>query len=336
MTEPSRFSAGAVDLAAVKQRAEAKAAAAKNAGPHGAGLAPYLEVSQQNLEAEVAVRSQQVPVVMLIGARSLEESETMRTQLEQSAVEGNLSFIFAYLDAEAQPQLAGAMAQAVGAQAVPVLIAWAAGQPVAVLPGVQPAEQVAVWLGQVVAQVGPQLQGLPEGTRMADMSAADVNGGGMNGGGMNAGAEAGAGGGNMQFAAANEALERGDFDAAITEFNAILDQDPKNAEAKAMRLHAEMLKRKSARPASADPLADALAASEADPANLDAAVAAADELLMIGQLPAAFDLLVRVMQRTVGKDKLAAKDALLAYFDGFDAAAPEIITARQKMASALY
>ncbi|WP_018023673.1 tetratricopeptide repeat protein [Corynebacterium ulceribovis] len=340
MTEPSRFAAGAVDLAAVKQRAEAKAAAAKNAGPRGAGLAPYLEISQQNLEAEVAIRSQQVPVVMLLGAPSLPESETMRSQLEQLASESNLAFIFGYLNAETQQQLAAAMAQAVGAQSVPLLIAWAAGQPVAVLPGVQPAEQISVWVGQVISQVGPQLQGLPEGTRMAapgTQSAGDDAGMAGGAGGVGAGGVGGAGAGaNQQFAVADEALANGDYDTAIAEYNAVLEQDPKNDGAKAMRLHAQILQRQAARPESADPLADAVAASEAAPGNLDAAIAAADELILIGQLPAAFDVVVRVMQHTSGKEKIAAKDALLAYFDGFDAAAPEIVAARQKMASALY
>ncbi|MFD6101206.1 tetratricopeptide repeat protein, partial [Nocardia salmonicida] len=79
-----------------------------------------------------------------------------------------------------------------------------------------------------------------------------------------------------------------------------------------------------------------VATADADPANLDAALDAAD-IEMFEQRPeAAFDRIIAIVKRTAGDDRTRARTRLLELFELFDPAEPFVIAARRKLAAALY
>ena len=90
-----------------------------------------------------------------------------------------------------------------------------------------------------------------------------------------------------RFAAADAALERGDFAAAEAEFDQLLQANPADAEAKAGKAQAGLLARASA----LDPQAVLTAAAAADATVADQ-LAAADLELATGRVEEAFDRLI--------------------------------------------
>ncbi|MDU0478434.1 tetratricopeptide repeat protein [Staphylococcus chromogenes] len=289
----SKFVPGAIDLAEVKARAEAKAAATASGG---AEIPTAITVTQENIETEVVGRSMQVPVIVLIGTARSEDSEALRVNLTNLAAQANRAWIFAYLDADTTPHLA----QALGVTGLPTVLALADGRPLADFQGNQPVEALQQWTVAVVKAVAGKLAGLPAGD---DAPAEDP-----------------------RFAPATEALNKGDFDAAIAVYESILAQEPANKEAKAARDNARLL----GRLAGADRTVDAVAASDAAPGDVSLAFAAADALIARAEVDAAFDRLIALWPNN------EVRDRLLELFSVFEPGDPRVKLARTKMASKLF
>lgn len=307
MTTPHRFVSGAIDLGEVKARAEARQKAHEQ-GPTAGGIASSIDVTMENLENEVLRRSTQVPVIVLVGTPRSPDSEQLKADFTALAANAGLKFIFAYVNADTDADVA----QVFGIQGLPTVIAIAAGRPLADFQGGQPAEALAEWVGQVVQAVGPQLEGLPaDATTPADTAAEPED---------------------PRFDAATDALNRGAFEEAIAVYDAILEEEPHNLDAKQARDTAKLLGRLS----TVAPGEDVIAAADADPASLEKAFAAADAAVVNGQPEAAFDRLIALLMRTAGADKGAVKDRLLELFGMFEATDPRVLTARGQMASALF
>ncbi|APB01200.1 tetratricopeptide repeat protein [Nocardia seriolae] len=282
---------GAVDLSALKQPV---AAAGDVPGDHA--------VTEANFEERVLRRSTQVPVVVVLYSQRSPGSIELVKLLEKLVVPGG-DWDLATVEAEANMRIA----QAFGVQGIPTVVAVAAGQPLADFTGNQPEEQVTGWIAAVVDAVRGKLPGVGAGAEAEPEVPEDP-----------------------RFVAAEEALERGDFEAAIAGYQDILTAEPNNAEAKAALRQVQFLSRVQ----ELDP--DALAKSDADPADLDAAIAAAD-LEMFNQNPeAAFDRLIAQVKRTAGDDRTRARTHLLELFELFDPADPIVVAARRKLAAALY
>ena len=81
---------------------------------------------------------------------------------------------------------------------------------------------------------------------------------------------------------------------------------------------------------------DAPAVADAAPADVEAAFAAADVEILQQNVEAAFDRLIALIKRTAGDERTAARTRLIELFDLFDAADPEVLAARRKLANALY
>lgn len=157
MTAPDRFMYGAVDLSQVTASAEAR--------DTPAGQIPALtEVTAANLESAVLRRSTQVPVVVLVGTARSPESERLKADLEALATESRRGFLVGYVDADRAREVA----QVFGVQALPTVVAVAAGRPVTSFEGGQPLEALRQWTDALVAQVGGQLAGLGEEPEDAD------------------------------------------------------------------------------------------------------------------------------------------------------------------------
>lgn len=307
MTGP--YVGGALDLGAIKQQAEAKAKAQEQ-GTTGAsaGVRPFFEVTEQNFENDLVRRSAEVPVIALIGSPRSPASEQLKKDFEEMAAAGGLKFIVGYINADVVPQVA----QVFGVQNLPTIVAIAAGQPVTNFEGGQPRENLEQWVAAIVDKLGPQLKGLSE----QDMV------------GENPEEEAA----DPRLSLAEDALNRGDFDAAIATYEEILAVESDNAEIKQARDTTLLLKRLDPANRSEDPIAAADAAPEDVSKQLDAA----DAEVVAGAPDRAFERLIEAMKRTAGDEKEQLKTRLLELFGLFDSGDPRVLAARTKLASALY
>ncbi|MEU0503181.1 tetratricopeptide repeat protein [Nocardia sp. NPDC005998] len=269
------------------------------AGASGGGGGDYA-VSEVDFETKVLRRSMQVPVVVaLYSQRSPGSVELVRT-LERLVAEDGGTWDLATVEAESNMRIA----QAFGVQGIPTVIAVAGGQPLADFQGAQPEPQVKQWLSAVIDAVAGKLEG--EGG--AEPQPVD----------------------DPRFVAAEAALERGDMAGAEAAYEAIIAAEPGNEEAKNALRQLRFLSR-------AQAVSDsAIATADADPANIDAALAAADVEMLHQQPDASFDRLIAVIKKTAGDDRTKARTRLLELFELFDPAEPFVVAARRKLAAALY
>ncbi|RRD45104.1 tetratricopeptide repeat protein [Buchananella hordeovulneris] len=140
--------------------------------PPAAGPAPSLpparvELTEQNLQATV-VASQQVPVIVTLGAGSDQSSQQNVQALEALAARNPGAFQLAVVDIETAPQVAGAF----GIQRVPYTLVLLAGRPVPLYEGEASAaeldplwdqvRQLAVQQGVTGKTAAPGAQAEPE------------------------------------------------------------------------------------------------------------------------------------------------------------------------------
>jgi putative thioredoxin len=288
--------AGAVDLSALKQRAQAPDSAA---GPAGG-----VEITEANFEAEVLVRSGEVPVVVLLWSPRSQACLTLLDGLDALATADGGKWSLATVNVDSAPRV-GAM---FGVEAVPTVVALAGGQPLASFEGPQPPEQLRRWIDSLLSATAGKLAG--------------------------AGAGAGAGEAEQEvdpaLADARDKLDGGDFVAAAAAYQEILDGDPGHAEAKGALRQIVFLQRASAHPPAA------VAAADAAPDDIDAAFAAADVQVLSQDPAGAFDRLIALVKRTADDDRTRVRTRLIELFELFDPADPDVIAGRRNLANALY
>jgi putative thioredoxin len=284
--------AGAVDLSALKQPPP-------SAGAEPAGGAPGgVEITEANIEAEVIVRSSQVPVVVLLWSPRSEASAQLGQLLSGLADADGGKWALATVNVDAVPRVG----QMFGVQAVPTVIALAGGQPLSSFQGAQPPEQLRRWIDSLLDATAGKLEAGAEDAEEVD----------------------------PELAQARDHLDGGDFDAALAAYQAILDAKPNHAEAKgAVRQIAFLQRATVQRP-------DALAAADAAPDDIDAALAAADVEILQQDVIAAFERLIALVKRTAGDERTAVRTRLIELFDLFDPADPQVIAGRRNLANALY
>lgn len=251
------FTGGAIDLGALAQQRESQREA-------GAGFQPFVTVDETTIEAQAFQRSLEVPVVLLIGTARSADSESLKAAFERLAA-GQRAFMVAYVDADATPQVA----QMLGVRVLPTVVALAAGRPVTDFEGNQPDDQLEQWVGALVSQLGPQLQGLRDDDASPDPQPAE----------------------DPRLDRATAALNAGDFDAATAVYDEILAEDPANAEIKQAKATVAVLKRVEA---------------QAEPADeVERQLQLADRQFVAGDPEAAFDgLLALVKSEPRAKERL--------------------------------
>ncbi|MDQ3154827.1 MAG: tetratricopeptide repeat protein [Actinomycetota bacterium] len=306
--------AGAVDLSALKARADA---ASRPQSPGGAPSAPptipagrwVLDVTEQTFQAEVVDRSMQVPVIVDLWATWCEPCTQLSPVLERLAQEGRGTWVLAKVDVDAHPRVA----ELFGVKSLPTVVAIAGGQPVEAFAGVQTEPQVRDWIRGILDSVRDQFPGV----RAAEQAAAAEPG-------EEPAPE------DPRFTAAEQAIEAGDYDAAAAAYQQILDSEPANEEAKAAWAQVRFM----ARAEAADP--DAPARADAAPDDLDAQLAAADTEIARQEVERAFERLVAAVRRSAGEDRDRVRAHLVELFDLFPTDDPRVATARRSLARALY
>ena len=294
--------AGAVDLSGLKQRAQQQARAAGPGGPTSAadGGAGVTAITEANFENEVLLRSEEVPVVVLLWSPRSDACVQLVETLTGLAAEDNGTWSLATVNVDVAPRVA----QIFGVDSVPTVVALAAGQPLSSFQGVQPADQLRRWIDSLISATAGKLRG-PTGSE----GSAEVD---------------------PELAAAREQLETGDFEAAKNSYQAILDANPSSAEAKGAIRQIDFLTRATAqRP-------DAVAVADAAPDDIDAAFAAADVQILNQDVSGAFERMIALVRRTSGDERNRVRTRLIELFELFDPADPEVVAGRRNLANALY
>lgn len=301
---------GAVDLSALKARAEsAPRRAAPSAPAARADAATWVvDVTEQSFQTDVVDRSMQVLVVVDLWATWCGPCKQLSPVLERLAAAGGGAWVLAKIDVDANPRIA----QLFGAQSIPTVIAIAAGQPIEAFAGARPEPEVKQWITSLLDALRDQLPGI----RTAEQAAA----------GSQPGVEAE----DPRLTAAEAALAAGDYAAAEAAYQQILATEPANEQAKIALAQARFL----ARAEATDPAA--VAKADAAPDDVDAQVAAADAEVAAGAPERAFERLVAAVRRLTGEDSDRARAHLVGLFELFGPDDPRVTSARRALARALF
>ena len=291
---------GAVDLSGLKQRAQQKASAAGPAGPATSAGPGTTEVTEANFESEVLLRSDEVPVVVLLWSPRSDACVELLETLSGLAAEDNGAWSLAAVNVDVTPKVA----QIFGIEAVPTVVALAAGQPLSSFQGLQPPDELRAWVDSLLKATAGKLRG-PSGSE----ESAKVD---------------------PELAQAREQLESGDFGAAKGSYQAILDANPSSVEAKGAIRQIDFLTRATAQ------TPDAVAVADAAPGDIEAAFAAADVQILNQDVGAAFARLIALVRSTSGDERNLVRTRLIELFELFDPTDPDIVVARRNFANALY
>lgn len=292
--------AGAVDLSALKQRAQQSASAGGDAPRAGSATPAGVEITEANFEEQVLIRSNQVPVVVLLWSPRSDVCLQLADTLSDLAAADGGKWSLATVNVDTTPRVA----QIFGVQVVPTVVALAAGQPLSSFQGMQPEDQLRRWLDSLLSATAGKLGGAPDAEEQQEVDPA--------------------------LAQARQQLEDGDFAAALESYQALLDGNPNHAEAKAaVRQIAFLMRATAQRP-------DAVAVADAAPDDIEAAFAAADVQILNREVNAAFDRLIALVRRTSGDERTKVRTRLIELFDLFDPADPDVIAGRRNLANALY
>ncbi|MFN2561571.1 MAG: co-chaperone YbbN [Jatrophihabitans sp.] len=299
--------AGAVDLAAVKARSEAAARAAEAPAPAAGNY--VVAVSEATFQSEVLDRSFQVPVLLVLTSPRAPSSAQLVDALVPAVTAANGALVLREIDADANPRIV----QALQVQGVPAVFAVISGQLIPGFEGVLPEAQINEFLAAVV-QAGREAGLTAAGAAPAE--AAEP--------GAPAAPE------DPRFAAAEEALEGGNFELAAQRYQAILDQEPANQEAVLALGQVRLLQRLE----SVD--RDAAQRAESAPDDIEAQLAAADLLFAGNDIASALDRLLKTIPRTGGEDREQVRTRLLEFFELLGPDDPRVPAARRELARALF
>ncbi|MFB4297273.1 tetratricopeptide repeat protein [Actinomadura sp. NTSP31] len=314
---------GAIDLgarqAATRKQQERRAqAGAAPAGPPaggadaGAGGQYVIDVTDQTFNTEVVERSQTVPVLVDFWADWCGPCKQLGPILEKLATEAAGKWILAKVDIDANPQL-GAYMQQMGVRGIPFVAAVVAGQLLPFLNGAAPEPQVRQAIDQLFEAL--RQEGiLPEA---AEGEAAPAG---------EAPSPA-----DSVYAAAEDALQRGDLDGAKAAFEQILARDPRDGQAKQGLSLVEL----SLRVRGLDPERAVQEAAD-KPGDVQAQIHAADVEMVSGRIEDAFGRLLTAVRGSAGDDRDAARTHLLSLFELLPPDDPRVGKARRSLQAALF
>ncbi|SBW28241.1 tetratricopeptide repeat protein [Protofrankia symbiont of Coriaria ruscifolia] len=260
-----------------------------------------VDVSEATFATEVLQRSMQTPVVVDFWAEWCGPCKQLSPILERLAETDGGRWTLAKIDVDANPQLA----QAAGVQGIPAVKAIIGGRIIGEFTGALPEREVRAWLDQLLALVDEASAGLPGGP---DPAVSDPH-----------------------HTAAEDALARGDLDAAAAAYRARLAETPGDSDAALGLSRVELFQRVATIDATA--LRTRLSA---DPDNVEAAIMLADVLVAKGEVETGLARLVSVVRRTSGDERERVRAHLVGLFQALGDAEPAVGPARRALAAALF
>lgn len=303
MTQQPFSRPGAVDLSGLAQPGQPAGAGAAD-GPYSVTVTE--ESFQQLLEASVTA-----PVLLVFFSRSrMPASGQLADDLVTLAGEFEGRFLAGLVDVDAAPGIA----QAMQIPSVPLVVAVVNGRPAPLFQDVLPLAELRDALTQVLQQL--TAQGIAG--RHQPRSAAPAT----------EGEEPAL---DPRYAPAQQALEEGDIDRAVAEYQRLVEANPADTEAAAGLAMARVLQRT----AGVD-LAAARSAAAEHPDDVAAQIMVADLDLLGGHVDDAFDRLIDVVRRLAGDDRDTAREHLLGLFAAVGNDDDRVRRGRQRLASALF
>lgn len=298
---------GAVDLSALKARTQTPSTAMPS---DTAGGRFVIDVTEQTFQADVLERSLQVPVVVDLWATWCGPCKQLSPVLERLAAAGNGAWVLAKIDVDANPRVS----QAFGVQSIPMVVAVVGGQPVDAFNGALPEPQVREWISRLLDALRERMPAIREAeaglTAPVDQVVEEPE--------------------DPRFAAAEQALDRGDYPAAEAAYQEVLVAEPGNEQAAAALAQVRFL----ARTENADPAA--VARADASPDDVAAQLAAADAQIARDEVEAAFARLVATAGRTFGEGRDQVREHLVGLFELFPPDDPRVTAARRALARVLF
>ena len=309
MSEQSFSRPGAVDLSGLQGSA--------TSGPGGPGrpqpgAAYTAQVTEQNFQ-EILESSRSAAVLLAFESPGRSpESVQLADDLQTLSGEFEGRFLLGRVDIDAAPQIA----QAMQIPSVPLVVLVAQGRPMPLLQNAAPIEE----LRQAVTDVLQQLTASGFAGRHQPRA-----------GGGEVDEETGEEQLDPRYAPAQDALERGDVDAAVAEYQKLVDANPADVEAAAGLAMAQLLKR-----TEGVDLNEARAAAAERPDDVEAQIMVADLDLLGGHVEDAFKRLVDLVRRTTEGERDTARTHLIALFGAVGNDDPRVMRARRDLASALF
>lgn len=307
MTQQPFSRPGAIDLSGLAKPATPP----RPSRAAGAGSSYSVVVDEQNFQG-ILEQSMTAPVLLVFYSRTrMPESGKLADDLETVVGEHDGRFLLGLVDIDAVPQIA----QAMQIPSIPLVVAVVDGRPMPLIQDPLPIED----LRTALTQVGQQLtaQGIT-GRHQPRSSTASV-------------AEGGEEIVDPRYAPAQDALAAGDMDAAVAEYQKLVDSNPADVEAAAGLAIAKVMQR-----TQGVDLAQARAAAAENPDDVDAQTLVADLDLLGGHVEDAFTRLVDLVARTVDPDRAKARDHLLGLFAAVGNDDPRVLAGRRNLASALF
>ena len=309
--------AGAVDLSTLRNptppagsgpapRAAAPSAPAPTASSNGAHV---IDVTDATFEDEVLRRSLTVPVLVDFWAEWCGPCKQLSPVLERLAAEGDGAWVLAKMDVDSNPQVAGTLK----IQSIPTVIIAIGGRLVQGFTGALPERDLRSFLEQVLAAAAQA--GLP-GAGGAPAAAPDEDEGPPP---------------EPEVLQAEEALERGDWDAAVAAYDALLARQPKNEFALAVRASVGLFRRTDGVDAET-----VLRAAHAAPDDVEAQMAAADLEVLADRVDEAVTRLVAQVKRTTGAERDAVRNRLIELLAVLDPEDKRVVAGRRALANALF
>lgn len=321
VTPPAAHLRGAVDLSSLVNRPSNTAAPAGDGAPGAAqpGGQPGLvfDGTDSNF-AQFLDLSANVPIIVDLWAEWCAPCKQLSPVLEKLVGEYAGRFVLVKVDVDANPQLT----QAFQAQSIPTVAAIIAGRPMALFQGALPEAQVRDVFEQVL-QIAEQ-NGVTGRAQPAE-DAGDRQSGEPDEGEPQPEPLP------PHHQEAYDAIERGDFPAAIAAYKKAIAQNPRDDLAVAGLAQVSLLDRLQGK----DP--DAIrAAAAADPVALDAQLDVADLDLSGGHVEDAFGRLLDLFARLGAADRDPVRQRLLELFEVVGSDDPRVNAARARLAALLY
>jgi len=289
----------------------------KLAQPPATGVSYVRDTSQADFEA-VANLSMQHPVVLELTLPSAPETRAVDAALIELTNQSEGRWLLARVDVGANPGIA----QALGVQAVPTVMALIAGQVAPLFQGTREKAAIKAVLDQVVKiSIANGLTG----------RAKPVPGGVLAPQDDNAKTPPAAPAIDPRFEAADAALVKGDLQGALAEFEKLLAANPRDAEAASGKAQVGLMLRVMKLDATAT-----LVKAGTDITDLDAQLDAADVEMAQGQPEAAFTRLVDAVRRTSDKERERARARLVELFSTLPPSDPAVVKARRDLTTALF
>ncbi len=272
------------------------------------------EVTPENLLEDFVKLSQKILVVLLAWSNSAPDSLTTLSILDTLAEEDAGKWILGSVNLDAHP----ALAQALQVKVIPFGLALIQEQGVPLIDSSATASQLRAVINKVLELA--KERGIGSGSTES-----------KNAGDPSATGEEQLPPEEVEEVQAAQALEKGDFVSAASEYKKLLNRKPGDLMAQLGLAQCELMVR-----ISGLDFAEILARASSKPESLKVQIQASDIEIAQGQYQSAFDRLITLIKILEGDEKKKAKEHLLVLFTLIDPADPILIKARSALANALF